>query len=437
MADWRQEYQDKLTTAERAALLVQPGDSIFSGGLSAIPQGFADAVAARADELTDVDYYAALSPYPLKVLDGELRGSVNYHTIFTGPFERMKAHEGNVNQLSVHLAEIDRFLEERAKPTIMAVNVSPPDKHGYMTYGPCGGLGQAAAKRIARTTIVTVMASQPTVFGDDNVIHVSEVDAILESDLPMPNLPSADPTELEERIAAHVVPLVPDGATMQIGIGGVPGAVARSLVDKKDLGIHTEMLSEAMYSLITAGAVTGARKNIEPGKVVYSFAAGGADMMNYLDSNPECLNMALSKAINAHDCGKNDRFVSINTCLMVSITGQVAAEAVDWVQVSGTGGQLDLVRAARNSKGGLSFFVMPSTRTLKDGRRISNIALGLPPGTPVTTPRTDVQYIATEYGCVNLRYKSNIERVEALISIAHPDFRDELRQGLLDEGVVF
>ena len=151
MPDWQQAYQDKLTTAERAAELVQPGDSIYSAGLSAIPRAFADAVAARADELIDVDYYAALSPYPLKVLDGDLKGKVNYHTIFTGPFERMKAHEGNINQMSVHLAEVDRFLQERAQPTILAVNVSPPDKHGYMTYGPCGGLGQAAAREIVKT----------------------------------------------------------------------------------------------------------------------------------------------------------------------------------------------------------------------------------------------------------------------------------------------
>jgi 4-hydroxybutyrate CoA-transferase len=222
---------------------------------------------------------------------------------------------------------------------------------------------------------------------------------------------------------------------IQVGIGGVPGAVAKGLVAKKDLGIHSEMLSDDMYYLIEQGAVTGARKNIMEGKVVFAFAAGGADLMTYIDDNPSCVILPLSKTIDAHDCGLNDNFVSINTCLMVSVTGQVAAEAVNWVQISGTGGQLDLVRAARNSKNGKSFIVLPSTRTLKSGQRISNITLGLPPGTPVTTPRTDVDYIATEYGCVRLRYQSNRERVEAMLSITHPDFRDELIAGLAAQGL--
>ncbi len=436
MTDWRDEYQKKLMTADQAAALIGSGDSIYAGGASAIPQEFSDALAERSAELENVDFYAALALFPLRLLDGQMKGRINYHTAFTGPYERAKAPEGNINQMSLHLAEIDRFLQERAKPNVLAVNVSPPDKHGWMTFGPCGGMGQHAALQIATTTIVTVQPSQPRVYGEYNTIHVSDVDAIIETETPIVGLPSSPPTDLEKRIASHVAPLVPDGATIQIGIGAVPGAVAYTLADKKDLGIHTEMLSEAMFALIEAGAVTGSRKNMRPGKVVFGFAAGGPDMMKYLDDNPECVILPLSQAINDHDCGKNDRFVSINTCLMVSVTGQVAAEAVNWTQISGTGGQLDLVRAARNSKDGKSFFVMASTRKLKDGKLISNITLGLPPGTPVTTPRTDVEYIATEFGCVNLRYLSNVDRINALISIAHPDFRDELRAGVLAEGVI-
>ncbi|MCB0932380.1 MAG: hypothetical protein KDB71_10825 [Mycobacterium sp.] len=435
MADWRDDYRAKLMTADQAAQLVRSGDSIFVGGGSSIPLEFSQALADRSAELENVDFYAALALFPLKVLDGEMKGRINYHTIFTGRFERMKAPEGNVNQLSVHLAETDRFIRERAKPTVLSVNVSPPDKHGWMTFGPCGGMGQHEALKLASTTIVTVQPTQPRVYGEFNTIHVSQVDAIVETEIPIASLPSAPPTDLENQIASHVVPLVPDGATIQIGIGGVPGAVAHSLAEKKNLGIHTEMFNDAMFSLVQAGAVTGACKNIHPGKVVFSFAAGGPDLMNYVDDNPECVILPLSRAINDHDCGKNDSFVSINTCLMVSLTGQVAAEAVNWIQISGTGGQLDLVRAARNSKGGRSFFVMPSTRRLKGGERISNIAVGLPAGTPVTTPRTDIQYVATEYGCVNLRYLSNVERIRALISIAHPDFREDLRAGVLAEGI--
>lgn len=436
MKNWNEEYQDKLCSPAEAATRIKSGDSIFSAGFSAIPYDFTEALAERKSELQDVEYYGCLSPYCFKIFDGHFKGHINYTTIFSGGYERLKAAEGNINQMSVHLAECDRFVEERVQPDVLAVNVSVPDKHGWMTFGACGGMALDKAKELAKTIIVTVQKTQPKVPGEFNTIHVSEVDAIIETDIPMPYLPSSSPTEVENAIAAHVVPLVEDGSTIQIGIGGVPGAVAYQLEGKKDLGIHTEMLTDAMFHLVKVGAVTGARKNCNPGKVVYGFAAGSSELMEYLDDNPGCIIRPLSETIDAHLCGLNDNFVSINTCLMVSITGQVAAEAVNWTQISGTGGQLDLVRAARNSKNGKSFIVLASTRTLKSGESISAISLGLPPGTPVTTPRTDVEYVGTEYGVVNLRYKSNTERARALISIAHPDFREELRTGLEDEGVL-
>ena len=430
-ADWREDYQRKLCSAVEAASRVKSGDAIYAGGFSVIPYDFTEALAERKDELHNVDYHGVLTPYCLKILNGEFKGHINYSTIFTGPYERLKTIEGNVEQLSVHLGELDRYLAERVKPDVLAINVSEPDEHGYMTFGPCGGMGLHTAKELATTIIVTVQKSQPKVPGDLNVIHVSEVHAIIETEVPIPNLPGAPVTEIDQQIASHVVPLVEDGSTIQIGIGGVPGAIALNLADKKDLGIHTEMLTDAMYHLVKVGAVTGARKNKYPGKIVYGFAAGSSDLLEFLDDNPECVIRPVSETVDAHLCGQNDNFVSINTCLMVSITGQVAAEAVNFVQISGTGGQLDLVRAARNSSGGKSIIAFASTRELKSGEKISAITLALPPGTPVTTPRTDVEYIATEYGVVNLRYKSNAERAAALISIAHPDFRDELRDGLV------
>jgi acyl-CoA hydrolase len=432
--NWQEEYQAKLSTAAEAAKLVQSGDSIFAGGFTVIPHDFTEALAERKNELSNVMYTGCLSPYCFRIFDGEFKGHINYNTIFTGPYERFKASEGNINQASVHLAEVGRYLEERVKPDILAINVSAPDKRGWMTYGPGGGMGLHEAKLLAKTVIVTVQKTQPKVAGEFNLIHVSEVDRIIETDVPIANLPSAAPEEIEKKIASHVAPLVEDGSTIQIGIGGVPGAVAYSLEDKKDLGIHTEMLSDAMYHLVKSGAVTGVRKNCAPGKIVYGFAAGSPELMEFLDDNPECMIRPLSETIDSHLCGLNDNFISINTCLMVSITGQVAAEAVNWAQISGTGGQLDLVRAARNSKGGKSIFVLNSSRTLKSGKIFSNITFGLPPGTTVTTPRTDVEYVATEYGVVNLRYLSNTERAKALISIAHPDFREQLQAEVESEG---
>jgi len=436
MKNWRDLYNSKLCTAEEAALRIKSGDSIFTAGFSAMPYDFTEALAKRKNELENVEYYGCLAPYPFKILDGDFKGHINYNTIFTGGYERLKAPEGNVNQMSVHLAECDRFVEERVKPDVLAVNVSAPDRHGWMTFGTCGGMAVDKARQLAKLIIVTAQPSQPKVPGEFNLIHVRDVDAIIETEVPIPQLPSAPATDIENQIASHVVPLVADGSTIQIGIGGVPGAVATSLATKKDLGIHTEMLTDAMFHLVKTGAVTGARKNLHPGKIVYGFAAGSAELLEYLDDNPACIIRPLSETINSHLCALNDNFVSINTCLMVSITGQVASEAVDWVQISGTGGQLDLVRAARNSKGGKSFIVLESTRTLKSGERISTITSGLPPGTPVTTPRTDVEYVATEYGVVNLRYKSNVERARAMISIAHPEFHDVLRAEVAEQGLV-
>jgi len=377
--NWREDYQEKLCSASDAAKRIKSGDSIYTAGLSAMPYDFTEALAERKDELQNVEYYGCLSPYNFKILGGDYKGHINYTTIFTGPYERLKAAEGNINQLSVHLAESDRFVEERVKPDVLAINVSPPDKHGWMTFGACGGLALHKARELAKTVIVTVQESQPKVPGEFNMIHVNEVEAIIETDVAIPKLPSSLPTEIEKQIAAHVVPLVEDGSTIQIGIGGVPGAVAYGLAEKKDLGIHTEMLSDAMFHLVKVGAVTGTRKNLHPGKIVYGFAAGSSELMEFVDDNPECIIRPLSETIDPHQCGLNDSFVSINTCLMVSITGQVAAEAVNYVQISGTGGQLDLVRAARNSKNGKSFIVLASTRTLKSGEKISAITLGLPP----------------------------------------------------------
>jgi 4-hydroxybutyrate CoA-transferase len=431
--NWREDYQTKLCSAAEAAKRINSGDSIFAAGFSAMPHEFTEALAERRDELQNVGYFGCLAPYCFKIMNGEFKGHINYHTIFSGPYERAKATEGNISQLSVHLGEFDRFLTERVRPKVLAVNVSEPDKHGYMTFGACGGMGMDTARQLAKTIIVTVQKSQPKVPGEFNVIHVNEVDAIIETDVLIPTLPNAPIADVDQQIAAHVVPLVEDGSTIQVGIGGVPGAIALGLKDKKDLGIHTELLTDEMYQLVKTGAVTGARKNIYPRKIVFGFACGSSDLLEFLDDNPECINRPVSETVDAHLCGQNDRFVSINTCLMVSITGQVAAEGVNFTQISGTGGQLDLVRAARNSKGGKSVIALASTRELKSGKRISAICLSLPPGTPVTTPRTDVEYIATEYGVVNLRYKSNQERAAALISIAHPDFREELQAGVLRE----
>jgi acyl-CoA hydrolase len=240
--DWREDYNAKLCSASEAAQRIKSGDSIFNAGCTAIPFDFTEALAGRKDQLQGIDYYACLSTYPLRIVDGQFQGHINYHTIFTGAYERLKAPEANINQLSVHLAETDRYVKERVRPNALAVNVSPPDAHGWMTFGPLGGMALHTAKELADTVIATVQPSQPRVPGEFNDIRVSEVDAIIDTDVPISTPPSAPPTESEKQIASQVVPLVEDGSTIQIGIGSVPGAVASQLAGKKHLGVRTEMV---------------------------------------------------------------------------------------------------------------------------------------------------------------------------------------------------
>ncbi|ROS05813.1 acyl-CoA hydrolase [Sinobacterium caligoides] len=433
--DWQAAYRTKLIGVDEAAALVESNDTIWSCGLSSQPIAFLQALARRKSELCNVEVYGGIVLQPFDILTGEYRGHINYCSFFNGPIEKSLYGQGNIKPMSAHLSEIDDATRYSIQPNVMAVHVSAPDADGYMSFGPCGGVGNWGASEVAEKIIVTVNSKLPHVPGDFNMIHVTKVSHIIEDDSDIPLLPSAEASATDRAVAAQIVPYIDDGDTIQIGIGGITNALAYSLKNKKDLGVHTEMLTDSIVYLSQQGVVTGARKNINPGKINFSFAAGGEMLMAFCDNNEQLEAEPMHLAVNSNLVAKNNNFISINTCLLVDLTGQVAAEGVGYQQISATGGQLDLVRAARLSKGGKSFIALASTRG-QGADAVSNICLGLPIGTPVTTPRSDVEYIATEYGVVRLRHLAIEDRAKAMISIAHPDFREQLTSEAIAAGVI-
>lgn len=432
---WKDDYQSKLKTPEEAVQDIKPGDVIWSSHVTDSPIHLFNALCARKDEIQDVHLYGGLMMQPFDYMKGEFKGIIKDHCGYLGPVERMFYDQGNIDIFAMHLSQMEWTVQNHFKPNVVFTTASPPDKHGNMNLGP-SSLGIVAGMKTAARLIVQVNKNTPVVHGNCNSIHVDEADIICEADYDIPVMPNPPVTEVDNKIAANIVPYVKDGDTVQIGIGGIGNAVAYFLEDHNDLGFHSEMLVDSVIYLAKKGVITGNRKNFHPRKMVFSFAAGSQEMYKYLDDNPMCEKCPVDYVNNPGIIGSNDNMVSINSALTVDLTGQVCSESLGFKQLSSTGGQVDFVRGATISKGGRSFIALASTAETKKGR-ISKITTGLPLGSVVTTPRTDVHYIVTEYGVAYLRNKSLADRIEAMISIAHPDFRDQLRQEAREVGHQF
>ena len=429
------EFDSKIVSMSEAAAVIESGDRIFAAGLSSTPTEFFIELCKRREELTDVQLFTAILTYPFEFFKPEFRGHITNNSFFFGPLEK-KAHGlGNLVPSSYHLSESREAIRNVHKPNVLAITVSPPDSEGYMSMGPCGGVGCFAALEIADKVILSINESLPFVRGERNRIHVNQATHLTRTDAALAAPPAAAPTEIEKEIAAQILPYVQDGDTLQIGIGGIPNALAYCLDSKKDLGIHTEMLTDSIVHLAKQGVVTGRFKNYHPGKIVFSFASGSQELLDFTNENDDLVILPVEEVVSTLEAARNDNFCAINTCIMVDLTGQVASESVGLTQISGTGGQLDLIRGAKLSKGGRAFVALTATRDSKDGL-VSNIRLTLPPGTAVTTPRSDAQYIVTEYGVANMRQRSLEERARSLIEIAHPDFHKELLREAQSAGVI-
>lgn len=430
---WRNsaEYRTRLVSIAEAAGRVRSGDRVFIGHGMASPKDLVEALADRAEELDDVHILSSLTLYPYRfITDRACIGHIDYHTMFASEVDRGFVHLGTVHLTSVHLSQIDVAIEH-FHPNLFLADVSEPDEDGYLYYGPLGVHTNTYGERCAELKIVQVNSHQPRVHGDGrtNRIHITAVDLICEADHELPEYHQPLVTELEHRIAAHLLPLIEDGSCIQLGLGGVANAVGFGLAGKHNLSIHSEMFTDSMMALQKAGVITG--------PVRCAFALGSRELMGEylweagirLEPTP-VVNDVLAIA-------RNPSMVSINSTLMMDLTGQAASEGVGHRQISGTGGQLDFVRGAAMSEGGQSFLCLHATRLDREtGVTSSNIVLALPPGTPVTTPRADVMFAVTEYGVADLYCRSIEERVHAMIAIAHPDFRGELTRGAIEAGLI-
>lgn len=417
------DYQSKVKTADEAVkLAIKDGDGLVMAHAAAYPHFLAEAIVRNKEcfkNLTEF-HLVTLGDEPLS--SPEAASSIRPRLGFLGGNTRDCIAEGRGDFVPMFFHEIPRAIREGDIPCdVLFTVVSYPDEQGFCSFGVSCDYTKPAAEK-ARCVVVEMNKQMPYV-GGDNKIHISDIDYILETDTPLPELPMPKIGEVEKGIASNVAKLVRDGDTLQLGIGAIPDAVLLFLDDKKDLGLHTEMFSDGAVKLIKKGIINGSKKQIGVGKHVSTFLMGTKELYDFVDHNPD-VELYPVDYVN-HPCTimQLDRIVSINSCIEVDLMGQINSETIGRKQFSGIGGQVDYVRGAAMAKEGVSIIAIPSTA---QKGKVSRIVPDLAEGAVVTTSRTDVQYVVTEYGIAKLRGKSLRERAEALIAIAHPDFREEL-----------
>lgn len=443
MNDFQKAYEAKLTTAEEAVKLVKSGDWLdYALGLN-VPNLLDKALAARAEELDDINIRGLLVFHPLDIYaanDRVGRRVFTFNSWHFGGLERKLAKTGYVYHIPFRYSEAPVYYrnpEEVERVDVLFLQTGTMDKFGYFNLGGSNSHIMDIVRR-ASHIVVEENPNMPYVAGlFDDSLHIDQVDYVVHSELPMDTLPDAQPSETDMEIAKLVMKEIFDGATIQLGIGGMPNAVGNMVAesDLKDLGIHTEMYVNSMMKMSKAGMITGLKKNRDRGKQVFGFAAGSQELYDYMNHNPQFANAPTDYVNSPSVIASFDNFISINTALGVDLYGQISAESAGFRQISGTGGQLDFVMGAYMSKGGKSIIALSSTHTDKNGEKHSQILPYFTPGTAITVPRTVVQCVATEYGMANLKGKSLWQRSEALISLAHPDFREELIAAAEAQGI--
>jgi len=415
-------YKRKVTSAELAVEAVRSGDRVWIHEGCATPEILVTALLKRARELRDVEINHMLTFGAADYTRPEYEGHFRHNALFLGANVREAVVEGRADYTPIFLSEIEELFQSGALPLDVAfIQVSPPDEHGYVSLG-VGIDCTLTAARCARYVIAEVNEQMPRTLGD-TFLHISKISAIVETSHPLPELQCPPFSPLQRRIAENVASLVPNGATLQIGIGGIPDAVLSCLRDRKDLGVHSEMCSDGVIPLIEAGVITGERKTLHRGKVVAGFVLGTKKLFQFIHENPVFEFHPTSYTNDPFVIAQNEKMVAINSAIQVDLTGQVCADSIGTKPYSGFGGQTDFVRGAARSKGGKPIIALPST--CKDGK-VSRIAPVLDPGAGVVTSRADVHYVVTEHGVAYLHGKTLRQRAEAMIAIADPKFRDSL-----------
>ncbi len=427
--DWSSIYQSRITTAEEAIKSINSGDRIFMTGNVSVPQKLLAALVEYAPQVKDVEICHALTVGSSDYVKPELEGHLKVNTLFIGDNVRKAVWEGRADFTPVLLSEFTLLFKNKILPVDVAmIHVSTPDAHGFCSLGVEVGLTKSPAES-ARIIIAEVNEQMPRTLGD-SCIHVNRLTHILPVNYPVPELPMGcegdDP--ISKKIGGYIAELIPDGATLQTGIGAIPDAVLRSLDNKKDLGIHSEMFSDGVIKLVDKGVINNARKTLHPGKIVSGFVLGTHNLYRWVHDNQLCEFHRQEYVNDPFVIAQNERMVAINSAIEVDLTGQVCADSIGPRFFSGVGGQLDFIYGAARSKGGVPIIAMPATTTKKDGSFISKIVPMLKQGAGVVTGRNHIHYVVTEYGVADLYGKTVRQRVRALVGIAHPDFRADLER---------
>ena len=429
--DYKNMYDQKLVSADQAAAVVKSGDWVDYGWTTGTTVAFDAALAKRMPELHDVNLRGGILMWVPEVFKIENPAEhFTWNSWHMSGIERKAIAQGFAYYAPIRYSELPRYYRESSTPLDVAVfQVAPMDEHGFFNFGP-NASHMAAVCEKAKVVIVEVNENMPVCLGGfENCVHISDVDMIIEGDNPAIGEMGggAAASEVDEAVAKLIVEEIPDGACLQLGIGGMPNAVGSLIAksDLKDLGVHTEMYVDAFVDIAKAGKITGAHKAIDKGRQVYAFGAGTKKLYDYLHNNPECMSAPVDYTNDIRSISALDNFMSINNAVDVDLFGQVNAESAGIKHISGAGGQLDFVLGAYLSKGGKSFICCSSTFKGKDGSLQSRIVPTLNPGSIVTDTRANIHYLVTEFGKVNLKGLTTWQKCEAIISVAHPDFRDQ------------
>lgn len=424
--NWLPHYMVKVVSPDEAVTTVKSGDRIFISGNAATPLLLTHALGRRSGELRNVEVNHVLLLGEDPLAKPGMEASFRHNSLFVGPADREAIADGRSDYVPVHLSDIPALFTDRIIPLDVAlIQVSPPDEHGFMSFGVECAATKAAAES-ARVVVAQVNERMPRTLGDD-FIHVSRVHKIVECSEPLMTLTPKPATDLELKIAGHIATLIEDGATLQLGIGGIPDAVLKLLDGRQHLGIHTEMVSDGVVEAIEKGIVTNAKKSLHRGKVIATFVLGSNDLYGYIDNNPLFELHPCNYTNSPFIISQNDNQVAINSAIEVDITGQVCSDSIGPKIYSGFGGQVDFIRGAAYSKGGKPIIALPSTT--KNGV-ISRIVARLTPGAGVVTSRADVHYVVTEFGIASLHGRNLRQRADALLAIAHPSHQAELERQL-------
>ena len=423
MKDYLPEYAAKRVSAPEAAALLRPGQQVFLDDALSQPKALLDAMGelARTERLRDVTLYTTLDIYDIPCYAPDVAGKLNGVSWFCGASARRGVNSGCGDVMPGYYRDFSRIVREHKTVDVFCAAVAPMDKHGYFSLSTVASYTNVLIEQ-AKYIILEVNRNLPRTHGAP-IVHISQVTALCENDMPLLTLPESEPDEISRTIGQYIADEIPDGATIQLGIGAIPNAVGAALREKRNLGLHTEMFTDSMVGLIECGAVDNSRKPIHRGRTVATFAFGSQRIYDYIDDNPAVQILPADYVNDPAIIAQHPNFRSVNAALEVDFYGQTCSESIGTYQVSGTGGQGDFVRGAVLSPGGKSFIALSSTAK---GGTVSRIVPTLTPGAIVTTGKNDVDHIVTEYGIARLRGNTLSRRVKELISVAHPNFRDEL-----------